>query len=123
MLILLPFIAVFYLAWIATTLVVAVDLARRFRSRTIYLALILLFLVLGFTWNSNSIDLIVQFFGLSCLILPAVRLLLHFFAKDKGYEIPRGIYQIFVFGVTAILLLALVVSMLSLFWSVFWGSW
>lgn len=123
MLILLPLIAVFYLACIATTLVVAVDLARRFRSRTIYLALILLCLVLGFTWSSNSIYWMVQLFALSCLILPPVRLLLHVFAKDRGYELRRGIYKILVFGVTIVLLLALVVATLSLFWTAFWGSW
>jgi len=122
MLLIMLFVAVFYLAWIATTLVVAVDLAKRFSVRTIYLALILLCLGLGFTWGINYCWSL-QFFGLSLLILPPVRLLLHFFAKDKGYELRGGFYKFCLFGVTICLCGSLLLYALISALTLFRGSW
>lgn len=110
-------ITVLYLGWIATTLVVAVDLAKRLRARTIYLALIVLCLALGFTWGFNY-GWSLQYLGLSLLILPPVRLLLHFFAKDKAYELHAGLYKFCLFGVTICLLAYALTSALSwLLWT------
>jgi hypothetical protein len=83
------------IAWLATTCVIAVDLAKRFRSRTLYVALIALFLMLGLTWGENSPRWCVLGLALSCFVLPPVRLLLHWFCKP-GFELRGQHYKLFV---------------------------
>lgn len=114
-------ITLFYLGWIATAVVVAVDLARRLRSRTIYVALIFFCLVLGFTWGFND-GWSLRFF-LSFLILPPVRLLLHVFAKDRGYELRSGFYKFCLFGVTICLFAYVLAIALTSALNLFRGSW
>lgn len=100
------------LVWLGTTCVIAVDLAKRFRSRTLHVALIALFLMLGLTWGENSLRWCVLGLALGCFVLPPVRLLLHRFCKP-GYELRGERYKLFVqmamipFGVGCMFMLVL----------------
>lgn len=84
--------------WVGTTCIVAVDLARRFTTRTLYLSLIALSVLLGFTWNSNSPAQCALGLCAICFILPAIRLWLHIACKAEGYELQGKGYKLLVYA-------------------------
>lgn len=119
MLLIMAFLAICVFVWFGTNCAIAVDLARRFRPKTLYLALIALFLAIGFRWESDSTSWCLFGLQLSCLILPPARLMLHFFCRKEGYEIRNKTYRFLVFAATVPLVLALLGNVLVLFSGLF----
>ncbi|MBX3073565.1 hypothetical protein KF728_22365 [Candidatus Obscuribacterales bacterium] len=40
--------------WIGTTCAIAVEMARRFRLRTVYIGIVVMFALIGFSWGPMS---------------------------------------------------------------------
>lgn len=84
--------------WIGTTCAIAVEMARRFRLRTVYIAIVAMFALIGFSWGPMSWLFCLLSVFLIGFILPPLRLVLHSYCIEEGYELPsEGRYKVLVY--------------------------
>lgn len=84
--------------WIGTTCAIVVEMARRFRLRTVYIGIVVMFALIGFSWGPMSWLFCLLSIFLIGFILPPLRLILHSYCREEGYELPsEGKYKVLVY--------------------------